>query len=173
MKSAIPSVNLSHYTNGSRNEQLTFIDAVGSAFSEIGFVALKGHFLDDTLTKHLYASVKDFFALPEATKLQYEIEGMAGQRGYTSFGRETAKGSKIADLKEFWHFGQYHDPNGIYPLNCTVLELDSFNIYGEKAFKALENTGLHLLRAIAEHLDLSANYFDQWVITRLDLALLS
>ncbi|MEK9912910.1 MAG: 2-oxoglutarate and iron-dependent oxygenase domain-containing protein [Flavobacteriaceae bacterium] len=164
MKSAIPSVNLSHYINGSRNEQLTFIDAVGSAFSEIGFVALKGHFLDDTLTKHLYASVKDFFALPEATKLQYEIEGMAGQRGYTSFGRETAKGSKIADLKEFWHFGQYHDPNGIYPPNCTVSELDSFNIYGEKAFKALENTGLHLLRAIAEHLDLPANYFDQWVI---------
>jgi isopenicillin N synthase-like dioxygenase len=164
MKSAIPSVNLSQYINGSRNEQLTFIEAVGSAFSEIGFVALKGHFLDDTLTKNLYASVKDFFALPETIKLQYEIEGMAGQRGYTSFGRETAKGSKIADLKEFWHFGQYHDPNGIYPPNCSVSELDSFNIYGEKAFKALEDTGLHLLRAIAEHLDLPANYFDQWVI---------
>lgn len=164
MKSAIPSVNLSQYLNGSRNEQLTFIEAVGSAFSEIGFVALKGHFLDDTLTKNLYASVKDFFALPETIKLQYEIEGMAGQRGYTSFGRETAKGSKIADLKEFWHFGQYHDPNGIYPPNCSVSELDSFNIYGEKAFKALEDTGLHLLRAIAEHLDLPANYFDQWVI---------
>jgi isopenicillin N synthase-like dioxygenase len=160
MKSAIPSVHLGYYINGSRNEQLTFIDAVGSAFSEIGFVALKGHFLDDTLTKHLYASVKDFFALPEAIKLQYEIEGMAGQRGYTSFGRETAKGSKIADLKEFWHFGQYHDPDSIYPPNCSVSELDSFNIYGEKAFKALENTGLHLLRAIAEHLDLPANYFD-------------
>lgn len=164
MKSAIPSVNLSHYINGTRNEQLTFIDAVGSAFSEIGFVALKGHFLDDTLTNHLYTSIKDFFALPESIKLQYEIEGMAGQRGYTSFGRETAKGSKIADLKEFWHFGQYHDPDGIYPSNYLVSELDSFNVYGEKAYKALENTGLHLLRAIAEHLDLPANYFDQWVI---------
>ena len=28
MKSAIPSVNLNHYINGSRNEQLTFIAAV-------------------------------------------------------------------------------------------------------------------------------------------------
>jgi isopenicillin N synthase-like dioxygenase len=45
-----------------------------------------------------------------------------------------------------------------------VSELDSFNIYGEKAYKALENTGLHLLRAIAENLDLPVNYFDQWVI---------
>ena len=97
MKSAIPSVNLSHYINGTRNEQLAFIDAVGSAFSEIGFVALRGHFLDDTLTNHLYTSVKDFFALPESIKIQYEIEGMAGQRGYTSFGRETAKGRKIAE----------------------------------------------------------------------------
>jgi isopenicillin N synthase-like dioxygenase len=74
MKSAIPSVNLSHYTNGSRNEQLTFIDAVGSAFSEIGFVALRGHFLDDTLTNHLYTSVKDFFALPESTRFNMKLK---------------------------------------------------------------------------------------------------
>ena len=153
MKSAIPSVNLEQYINSTPNERLTFIDAVGTAFSEIGFVALKGHFLDKNLTNNLYTSIKDFFALPESVKIQYEIEGMAGQRGYTSFGRETAKGSKIADLKEFWHFGQYHDPDSIYPPNCTVSELDSFNTFGEQAFKALENTGLHLLRAIAEHLD--------------------
>ena len=41
------------------------------------------------------------------SKIQkFENEELAGQRGYTSFGREHAKQSQVADLKEFFQIGQ-------------------------------------------------------------------
>ena len=162
--SQVPSVNLTHYVSGDRNDQLRFIEETGNAFSTIGFVALSGHYLDQELTDNLYRVVKEFFALPEKTKKNYEIEGLAGQRGYTSFGKETAKGFKVPDLKEFWHFGQYLDPDGIYPPNCMVKELPEFNTYGQLAFEALENTALELLRALSEYLELPKHYFDEFII---------
>ena len=162
--SQVPSVNLTHYVSGDRNDQLRFIEETGNAFSTIGFVALSGHYLDQELTDNLYRVIKQFFALPEDIKKQYEIEGLAGQRGYTSFGKETAKGFKVPDLKEFWHFGQYFDPDGIYPSNCIVKELPEFNTYGQLTFEALEKTALELLRALSEYLELPKHYFDEFII---------
>jgi len=162
--SQVPSVNLSHYTNGSQAQQQQFVADLGNAFSTIGFVALSGHYLEQQLSENLYAAVKQFFALPEPVKLRYEIEGLAGQRGYTSFGKETAKGQKVADLKEFWHFGQYYDPDSIYPPNIEVLEVPEFNLYGELVYKALEQTALELLRALSEYLSLPKDYFDSFII---------
>ncbi|MES2944933.1 MAG: NAD(P)/FAD-dependent oxidoreductase [Pseudomonadota bacterium] len=37
--------------------------------------------------------------------------GLAGQRGYTSFGKEHAKGSDAPDLKEFFQYGQIVEDN--------------------------------------------------------------
>ena len=162
--SQVPSVNLTHYTNGSQAQQQQFVADLGNAFSTIGFVALSGHYLEQQLSENLYAAVKEFFALPEPVKLKYEIEGLAGQRGYTSFGKETAKGQKVADLKEFWHFGQYYDPDSIYPPNIEVLEVPEFNLYGELVYKALEQTALELLRALSEYLSLPKDYFDSFII---------
>ena len=162
--SQVPSVNLTNYTNGSQAQQQQFVADLGNAFSTIGFVALSGHYLEQQLSKNLYAAVKQFFALPEPIKLRYEIEGLAGQRGYTSFGKETAKGQKVADLKEFWHFGQYYDLDSIYPPNIEVLEVPEFNLYGELVYKALEQTALELLRALSEYLSLPKDYFDSFII---------
>ena len=162
--SQVPSVNLTHYTHGSQAQQQQFVADLGNAFSTIGFVALSGHYLKEQLSENLYAAVKQFFALPEPIKLRYEIEGLAGQRGYTSFGKETAKGQKVADLKEFWHFGQYYDPDSIYPPNIEVLEVPEFNLYGELVYKALEQTALELLRALSEYLSLPKDYFDSFII---------
>lgn len=162
--SKVPSVNLTHYTNGSQAQQQQFVADLGNAFSTIGFVALSGHYLEQQLSENLYAAVKQFFALPEPIKLRYEIEGLAGQRGYTSFGKEKAKGQKVADLKEFWHFGQYYDPDSIYPPNIEVLEVPEFNLYGELVYTALEQTALELLRALSEYLSLPKDYFDSFII---------
>ena len=101
----------------------------------------------------------------EAQKRTYEIEGLAGQRGYTSFGKESAKGRTEGDLKEFWHFGQYRKKeNGpVYPDNITVEELPTFNAIGKEIFQTLEKTGQSVLQAIALHLNLPENYFDEYV----------
>lgn len=161
----IPSVDLADFLSGDANRKMQFVQQLGKAYEDVGFVAVKNHTLSDRLSEELYADVKKFFSLPEETKAKYEIAGLAGQRGYTSFGKEHAKGRSEGDLKEFWHFGQYVEDNDPikeeYPANVTVTELPEFNKAGEEAYKALQETGKHMLRAIALYLGLDEFYFDQ------------
>ena len=163
----IPSVDLVDFLSDDPKKKQKFVDEIGSAYEEIGFVSLKNHFLDDKLTEELYKEVKNFFDLPIEVKRKYEIEGLGGQRGYVSFGKETAKGKSVADLKEFWHFGQ--EPcEGVYlpeelPENVQVKELDRFNETGMQAFRMLEKTGVYVLRALAIYIGLDEFYFDPWV----------
>ena len=165
--SLVPSVDLRDFTSDDAERKQKFIKEIGTAFEEIGFVALSGHFLSDDLVKNLYEEIKDFFQLPQKSKDAYEIEGIGGQRGYTSFGKEHAKGRKEGDLKEFWHFGQYVVDNpkleAEYPANVTVKELNTFNEVGEETFKMLEKTAKYVLRALAIHLNLEETYFDEYI----------
>lgn len=163
----IPSVNLEDFISNDPVKKQKFVEAIGKAYEDIGFVALKGHFLDDNLVDDLYAEIKKFFSLPTKTKQKYEIPGIGGQRGYVSFGKESAKGKKEGDLKEFWHFGQYIEDNSKrkaeYPENVIVEELPNFNTVGKEAYKMLEKTAKYVLRALALHLDLEETYFDDYI----------
>lgn len=163
----IPSVDLREFTSGDPGRKNAFVQQIGSAFEDIGFVALRGHFLEDPLVDKLYGEIKKFFELPGAVKMKYEIPGIGGQRGYTSFGKEHAKGRKEGDLKEFWHFGQYVEGDPAlaseYPENVVVTELPDFNATGREAFKMLEKTAIYVLRALALHLQLPETYFDAYV----------
>jgi isopenicillin N synthase-like dioxygenase len=165
--SAIPSVNLEDFVSGDSARKEKFVEEIGAAFEDIGFVALSGHFLSDELVDQLYAEIKKFFQLPQNVKDTYEIEGIGGQRGYTSFGKEHAKGKKEGDLKEFWHFGQYVENNPMleaeYPDNVTVRELPKFNAVGKETYKMLEKTAQYVLRALALHLGLEETYFDDYI----------
>lgn len=162
----IPSVDLADFLSDDPKRKQKFVNEIGSAYEEIGFVALKNHFLDDELVEKLYKEVKSFFALPEDTKRKYEREDIGGQRGYVSFGKEHAKGKKEGDLKEFWHFGQEPDKNANlteeYPENVVVKELPQFNAVGMEAYKMLEKTGIYVLRALALHIGINEHYFDHW-----------
>ncbi|WP_370225619.1 isopenicillin N synthase family dioxygenase [Mesoflavibacter sp.] len=163
----IPSVNLEDFLSDDPKRKQKFVDEIGKAYEEIGFVALKGHFLDDKLVDDLYEEIKNFFELPVETKQKYEIPGIGGQRGYVSFGKESAKGKKEGDLKEFWHFGQYveDDPQRAkeYPENVEVKEVPNFNVVGKKAYQTLEKTAKYVLRALALHLGLEETYFDNYI----------
>jgi len=165
--SAIPSVDLKDFVSGDPKRKEKFVEEIGAAFEDIGFVALSGHFLSDELVENLYAEIKKFFNLPQEVKDRYEIEGIGGQRGYTSFGKEHAKGKKEGDLKEFWHFGQYVEDNAKleaeYPDNVTVEELPDFNEVGKETYKMLEKTAKYVLRALALHLGLEETYFDDHI----------
>ncbi|AVR47487.1 flavonol synthase [Christiangramia fulva] len=163
----IPSVDLADFVANDPKRKEKFVNEIGKAYEEIGFVALKNHFLSDELVEELYKEVKAFFDLPIETKQKYEIEGLAGQRGYISFGKEHAKGKKEGDLKEFWHFGQEpsEDANLTeeYPENVQVEELKDFNHVGMEAYRMLEKTGIYVLRALAIYIGLEEHYFDPWV----------
>jgi len=165
--SLVPSVDLRDFTSGDDTRKEKFIQEIGKAFEEIGFVALSGHFLSEELVANLYSEIKEFFQLPQKIKDSYEIEGIGGQRGYTSFGKEHAKGRKEGDLKEFWHFGQYVENNSKleteYPNNVRVKELSNFNEIGKETYKMLEKTARYVLRALALHLNLEEMYFDDYI----------
>ncbi|WP_411895166.1 isopenicillin N synthase family dioxygenase [Winogradskyella sp. A2] len=163
----IPSVDLMDFISNDPERKQKFINEIGKAYEEIGFVALKGHFLDDKLVDRLYGEVKKFFDLPIETKRSYEIPGIGGQRGYVSFGKESAKGKKEGDLKEFWHFGQYVEDDKKrrkeYPENVEVKELPEFNKVGKETYRMLEKTAKYVLRALALHLGLEETYFDAYI----------
>jgi isopenicillin N synthase-like dioxygenase len=163
----IPRLDLSNYINGSAADRKQFSDDIGKAFNETGFVTITNHGLSKQLIDELYEQVKALFALPDATKLKYEIPGLAGQRGYTGKGKETAKGFKTPDLKEFWQIGQTVTDGSpikeLYPDNIVVEELPAFNTTTREIYKKLESAGTHLLRAIAVYLNLDEHYFDNKV----------
>ncbi len=163
----IPSVDLRDFLSDDPARKQKFVNEIGRAYEDIGFVALKGHFLNDQLVEDLYSEVRNFFTLPLETKAKYEIPGIGGQRGYISFGKEHAKGRSAGDLKEFWHFGQYVNTDSKYaneyPENVTVSELPNFNSTGKEAYKQLEKTGIYVLRALAIHIGLDEFYFDKFI----------
>lgn len=164
---AIPVVNLADFTSGDPQLKQAFVNQLGKAYEEVGFVAVKNHGIPDDLIADLYKYVQQFFALPADTKRKYEVPGLAGQRGYTSFGKEHAKGSDAPDLKEFFQYGQIvedGDPiKSEYPDNVKVKDVPAFNPTFEEAYRAFEKSGKALLQAIALYLGLDEHYFDEHI----------
>ena len=160
----IPFVDLAKFRMGNDRDRCDFIDELGEAFHNVGFVGVYNHGIPKKLVEKFYAEAEAFFAEPKEIKQKYEIEGLAGQRGYTSFGKEHAKQSDVADLKEFFQVGQevsgelkMHDE---YPDNVTVRERPEFLTTAIRLYREFELAGSDLLKAIAIHLNQEENYFD-------------
>jgi isopenicillin N synthase-like dioxygenase len=163
----VPSLDLADFTGGNPEKKKKFVADLGAAYNNIGFVAIRNHYLSDELAEKLYDVVKRFFDLPDAVKQKYEIPGLAGQRGYVGKGKEHAKGRNTGDLKEFYHIGQeVEDDDPIkneYPANVWPEEIPEFRDIGLQVYRQLEKTGVQMLRAIALYLNLPENYFDDKV----------
>ena len=164
----IPSVDLHDFMRSDPNKKENFILDLGGAFSNIGFVAVKNHFLSNELSLKLYEVFESFFALPEDVKMKYARPELFGQRGYVGKRQENAKGSNQADLKEFYHIGQILESslllNYDYPENVWPKEILEFKVVCEEVYQALEDTAVVLLRAIALFLNIDESYFDSKVI---------
>ncbi|WP_271077302.1 isopenicillin N synthase family dioxygenase [Aurantiacibacter sp. MUD61] len=140
-----------------------FSSELGRSFEEYGFAIIRDHGIPQDLIDRAESLAKEFFALPEAAKNAYAIEGGGGARGYTPFGKEIAKDATVHDLKEFWHVGRSL-PEG-HPLaemmapNIWPTEKPEFKGVFEELYSQFEQTGDRILRAIALHLDLEEDYF--------------
>lgn len=160
----IPTLDLLDFTNGDSAKRTGFVQNLGQAYEEIGFVAIRNHGLDTALQDRLYSAVEAFFALPDDVKMKYDGSAIAGQRGYTSKGQEHAKDANVGDLKEFYHIGQ--DPSADSPdelANIFPTEVPDFEPATRQAFTSLESAGRSLLQAIALYLGLDTHYFDDKV----------
>lgn len=164
---SVPSLDLADFLSGDPAKKDAFVNHLGAAFQNIGFVAIRNHCLPDALSARLYTLVQQFFALPDAVKQAYEKPALAGQRGYIGRGKEHAKGRNTGDLKEFYHVGQEvadNDPiKNEYPENIWPAEVPGFKQAALDVYRRLEATGVVMLRAIALHLGLPADFFDSQV----------
>jgi isopenicillin N synthase-like dioxygenase len=144
-----------------------FSRTLGDSFARYGFAVISDHGVPQDRIDAALTAAKAFFALPEAAKLKYKLP-VAGQRGYTPFGVETAKGETHYDLKEFWHVGRElpaghryrdHMPDNVWP----DAEVAEFRETVAWLYGALDAMGLKVLEAIAVYLGLERRFFDPTV----------
>ncbi len=140
---------------------------LGACFARYGFAVISEHGIDQKIIDDAFDRTKRFFALPEAVKRKYIVPNGGGQRGYTAFGIEQAKGADRPDLKEFWHVGRempkgHRLSDSMLP-NVTVSEIPDFNAKTYALFQALDALGLRVLSGIAIYLGLAPNFFDDKV----------
>jgi isopenicillin N synthase-like dioxygenase len=149
----IPVVDLRWFYGSDRDLQ-RFIDQVGRSLQDIGFFALVHSGVDSELVQAAYRAAQHFFSLPEAVKLQYQIPGLNGQRGFTQFGREHAKDHPFPDLKEFWHVGREpdHTQPCSYPANVSPVEAPQLHPILSRLYAQLEACATDLLKACALYL---------------------
>ncbi|MDZ4775927.1 MAG: 2-oxoglutarate and iron-dependent oxygenase domain-containing protein [Alphaproteobacteria bacterium] len=140
-----------------------FARKLGDSFVSTGFAIVADHGLDPAQIERALDRFKAFFALPDDVKRRYKIEGGGGQRAYTPFGTEAAKGADKVDLKEFWHVGRNLPPghpyraemaDNVWPQEVENFEKDAYALY--EAFDAL---GAKVLAAIARYLKLPDDFF--------------
>ena len=144
-----------------------FAQKLGRSFEEYGFAIIADHGIPEELIHRAEEKARSFFALPEAVKRKYHVEGGGGARGYTPFGIETAKGHKAHDLKEFWHVGrdlpQGHRFSDHMPGNLWPAEVPSFKDTFQELYETFDRTGLKILKAIARYLKIREDYFEDAV----------
>ena len=144
-----------------------FTRKLGDSFARWGFAVISDHGMPQDKVDAAIDETRKFFALPEDTKLKYKLP-VAGQRGYTPFGVETAKGAAHFDLKEFWHVGRDlppghpfrgHMADNVWPDS----ELPAFRERVGWLYGALDAMGLKVLEGVACYLGLDRHFFDPTV----------
>ena len=61
---SIPVVDLAEFRSGDPQRKASFVQHLGKAYEEVGFVAVKNHGIPDELISDLYSHVQEFFSLP-------------------------------------------------------------------------------------------------------------
>lgn len=147
------------------DEPARFSQQIGDSFKTFGFALVRDHGIDQGLIDTAWRLTGEFFALPDAEKRRYFVEGGAGARGYTPFGTEIAKGAKLHDLKEFWHVGRdlpagHRLADASMPPNVWPDRPAGFRACFDALFDAFDRTGATILSRIAVYLGLEEHWFD-------------
>ncbi len=133
---------------------------LGASFQRFGFALVTDHGLDPALVARGWDLTQAFFALPEAEKRRWHVAGGGGQRGYTPFRTEIAKGASAHDLKEFWHVGREGAADPAMPANVWPDAPAGFRETFTALYAEFDRIGARILSHIAVWLGLEADWFD-------------
>ncbi|MGB1068078.1 MAG: isopenicillin N synthase family dioxygenase [Gammaproteobacteria bacterium] len=154
----VPKISLKNLLDNNETALKTLSDALEGH----GFFIITDHLIPHKLFDKSYALSEKFFDLDLSIKNSYSYRKNAGARGYTPFGKETALGETVPDLKEFWHHGPVIDQSYDHRImeNIKVNEIEDFNNVFDDLFKEMNNLGTKLLSSISLTLGLDANFFN-------------
>jgi isopenicillin N synthase-like dioxygenase len=155
--SQIPKISFIDLIKNNQNSTST----LSNALSNHGFFVITDHPIPHSLFDQAYEYSKKFFDLDVSKKNAYSFRESAGARGYTPFGKETALGETVPDLKEFWHHGPVIDSTYDSRIikNVQVKEVDNFNNVFDELFTQMNSLGMKLLESISLTLDLPESFF--------------
>ena len=157
MNVQIPKLSLDKLLKND-NESL---ESLSNALTNHGFFVITDHKIPHSLFNKAYEYSKKFFNLDNVVKNEYSFRKNAGARGYTPFGKETALGETVPDLKEFWHHGPVIDETYDSRImeNIYVNEIDQFNNVFDELFNEMNSLGAQLLSSISLTLGLHKDFF--------------
>ena len=160
MSYSVRELDLQQYVKGSAEEKNLFSKALFEGLKDFGFIILKNHSLSEKLMKDSYEVTKSFFDLKSDIKKKYHLKNL-GQRGYTPFGKESAKNSSVPDLKEFWHIGRENTKNFdiSFEKNVWPEEVPKFRTTLLELYSALDKISFQILEALSKPLDIPKDYF--------------
>ncbi|MEM6711039.1 MAG: 2-oxoglutarate and iron-dependent oxygenase domain-containing protein [Pseudomonadota bacterium] len=165
----IPVLNYQDFLNGNKQG---FVEDVGQACRQSGFMLLTGHGVDRSQIDSVFDAARSFFALDQSEKDRLAIANSKHDRGYVATGTEKLdeKSGKI-DQKEAFNVG-----DDLSPDDPRVLLGEPFRGVnqwpaGEEAFRqtlmgyydTMVTLAINLHRALALDLGLSEDYFADFV----------
>ena len=144
--------------------------ALGHAARDTSFFCITGHGVALSLIDAGFAQSKRFFAQEIATKDALSIRHSPHNRGYVALGEERLDASKPGDVKAAFNIGLDLPPD--HPEVLAGKPFRGVNVWPDAAalpdfratmlayFNACHALGIRLHRALAHHLGVAENFFD-------------
>jgi isopenicillin N synthase-like dioxygenase len=173
VENAIPTIDLSPLSGGNESERREVARQIDAACTDIGFFMVVGHGVPQQLITETRQRAIDFFALPDAEKMQVQRPPQKISRGYNWVGdRSVAYSMGQAappDIQEAFAFGAEGIAALAAQVDKTSAQMYAPNIWPQHPhdFKevmlsyhaAISGLASRVLRAMAMALDVNENYF--------------
>jgi isopenicillin N synthase-like dioxygenase len=167
--SSIPIIDVSPLMSGEVREQQNVAYQLGRAASEVGFLYVRGHGINEALFEGVLDAAKRFFAQPVERKMAVYIGRSKNHRGYVPEGEEVfASGSK--DKKEAYDLSldlPETDPD--YLAGNPLLgpnqwpDIPAFRDAVGAYYNAVFQLGCSLIRGFSLALGEAPDFFDHYI----------
>lgn len=164
---SLPLIDISRFGGPDRE---AFLDELRYAAHEVGFFYVVGHGIDRSVTDAVFATAREFFALPVEQRLEIENVNSPYFRGYTRVGTEVTAGA--ADQRDQLDFGPDRPPRTLGPDDPPYLRLIGPNQWTDRVpalkpavlqwINEADRVSRTVLRALAAALGQPDAHFDTW-----------
>lgn len=167
--SALPIIDVAKLVP-THPEYATEIARLGQAAHEVGFFYVRDHGIAPSVVQDLMAQAQEFFARPEAERLEIDNLNSPQFRGYTRTGNERTQGKQ--DWRDQLDIGPEEPARTLAPTDPDYFGLIGPNQWPsaqpslrpaiETWWNQAERVSVQLLAALAVSLGQPASIFDEW-----------